>query len=924
MGVLTELLGLGPLLTSVMIVALLALAFFSPAIAPYMPFVAILLPSLILGLVAWRRSYPFAVSYLRRGVSPEVFWNAISPDLKIMKLINVDKKLSRHHPMAGKVILLEGSDGRRGYAIKVLKVADVQRCFETTTEYERSLLLDRMAKTIQGIGDVESKLIIDRSPKGEYAYIILYSEIVEGDERSAVYSVENGAKTLSRSLEQLGMICLDDVSYLEPSISNSKTVKPSISIPLMLASSSLATIVTSFLCLDLGHITQVIFLSGFIGLAVSSKLLSSARRAICDRCDNRKDHLHFHIGGWDTEKITFEGSGTIVLHNGSEKIYSRYLVFSGNNNREMSAQDIKERLNIYLRAFSTMLYSLEDFRIAIHVKPQNPGDMIKIALAKADWYGMDAQVGGAVSGYFKANKSMNLADRIMHGERPYLLSGVLEVRARVREDVMGNVVKNLVSKQLQEARSFLDSMNLMTKEANDGWSAVSSRRFLYLPLPPRGFFESSPVPRLKALTRDFVFISPIAFKRRPAMPKEGLFLGEDSMGRKVYWNPETVPNPHILILGPPGSGKSTIVKTMLFRLDQLIKYAGTNRPPSVIIIDPAGEYAEKAELLRELGLKVTVIDLMEKKYNPLLLSGLEPRQRASRFIDFILGNIIRLDRFQAGVLYDAIMLAYERLGKIDGHNPQTWNDEKTRKVTLKEIYEYVRWRARETAKAVATKGGNPELDPATTLLKELARLLAPMAEGAYALDRTDITVEELLDIGGIVIVSFKRNTREAKVKMSDDLQKLIVWSLLDHIKDYMASLKAEEGLKLMVVIDEGHKFLKGIYADVPLGQHLREGRKFGASYIIITHLPEDIPQELPNLVGTTFIFGFGNPIEAEKVAEMINLTEEELDQLMSMKTGEVYVKWINDPRPLYFMVKPDPRALVREREDKKWLLYKMQ
>ena len=88
------------------------------------------------------------------------------------------------------------------------------------------------------------------------------------------------------------------------------------------------------------------------------------------------------------------------------------------------------------------------------------------------------------------------------------------------------------------------------------------------------------------------------------MPKEGLYLGRDEMGRPVYLNPSILPNPHVLILGPPGKGKSTLVKTMLFRLEQLTKYTGTGRPPAVLIIDPAGEYADKAEDLRAKGLKV--------------------------------------------------------------------------------------------------------------------------------------------------------------------------------------------------------------------------------------------------------------------------------------------------------------------------------
>lgn len=923
MGVIAKLVGLGPLMTAVLFMAAMVLFTFSPALAPYAPLIAILLPSLVLGLVAWRRSYPLAVSYLRGGVEPESFWNAVCPDLKVVKVVVTDRRLSRAYPTAGRTALFEDSRGLRGYAVKVLKVADVQRSFETTTENERMLLLDRMAKTVQGLGDVEAKLIIDRSPRGECAYMMLYSEVADGDEKSAVYSVEHAYKALSRSLEQLGITCIDDVSYLEPCISVSRTAKPSRMIAAALAASSLATMLTSLQCLDLGLIPQTMLASGLASLITAVKLSSSTRRAECRRCGKGKDHIHFRLGGLEVSRIGVDGSGTVVSH-GHGKVYSRYMVFSGNNNRDLSSREVKERLNMSLRLFSNLLYTLEDFRIALHIKPQDPGDMVRVALAKADWHGMDASVGGAISGYYKASKSLNVADRIMHGERPYALSIVVEVRARAGGQAGEGAVVNLLDKQMRAAESLIDSMNFSARIVRDGWGAVMAHRFFYLPPLHAGVFESNPIPRLKALTKDFIAISPIAFKRRPAMPREGVYLGRDEMGRKVYWNPEAIPNPHILILGPPGSGKSTLVKTMLFRLDGLARYSGTGKPPSAIIIDPAGEYADKAGLLRGLGLKVAVVDLLEKKYNPLLLSGLEPRQRASRLIDFILANIMELDRFQAGVLYEAIMLAYRKLGKVDEYKPETWTDENAKSVTLRRIYEYVCWRAEETAKAVLARGGNPELDPAATLLRELARMLTPMAEGAYALDRTDITVRDLLDIGGIVILSFKTSTERGMVRMSDDLQKLIVWSLLEHVKDYMTSLRAEEGVKLLVVIDEGHKFLKGRYGEVPLGQHLREGRKFGASYIMVTHLLEDVPPELPNLVGTTFLFCFGNPIEARRVAEMINLTQEECQRLMGLSTGEMYVKWINDPRPLCFTSEPDKRALVREREERKWMLYRMQ
>ncbi len=923
MGLTARILGLGPLLLSGLIILILFIVFATPSLIPYAPFIGIAMPVVLLSLVSWRRAYPSAIGWLRRRVSPESFWNAVSPDLRVMKIVTVDKKLQKLHPMAGKVILFEDYSGK-GYACKVLRIADVLNNYETTTDDEKLLLLDRMAKAIEGLGDVEAKLIIDRNPRsGETAYIILWSEIVDGDEKAAVYSVENAMKTLQRSMGRLGVTMIDDASYLEPMIRMEVRTNPARKLHVSaLTASSIATIITSAMCLDLGLLSYTILFSGFIGLIVSSRLFSASRRAECRKC-NGKPHPHISLG-WSVKAYQVEADGILKEYHDGETVYSKYLSFTGNSNRDLSNEDIEKRLPMNLRSFSTMLYSLEDFRIALHVKPQPVGDTVRLALAKADFYGMDAQVGGALSGYFKANKSMNLADRIMHGERPYIISGVVEVRARTGNNGGGEKAKDILEKQLHEARSFLDTMNIQSRRVNDGWGAVLAKRFLYLP-PPKIGFETNPLPRIKALTKDFIAVSPIAFRRRPLMPKDGLYLGRDEMGRPVYFNPSLLPNPHVLILGPPGKGKSTLVKTMLFRVEQLAKYSGTGKPPSIIIIDPAGEYADKAEELRRKGLKVKVVDLIREKYNPLLLSGLEPKQRASRFIDHIVANIMPIDRFQSGVLYQAIMLAYNKLSGIDEYNPETWTDSRASRATLKHIYEYVAWRAEQAAKTVASKGGSPELDSSVTLLTELARLLLPMSSGASALDRTDVTIQELIHEGGVVIVSFKTTTAEGQqVRMSDELQKLITWSILDHIHSYMTSLRAEEGVKLMVIIDEGHKFLKGIREDVPLGQHLREGRKFGASYIIITHLPEDLPPDIEKIVGTAFIFGFGHPEEAARVARLLNLTEDEYERLMSLKTGELYVKWIEDPRPLFFVFEPDERALVLRREERLWQLYRMQ
>ena len=929
MGILAKVLGIGPIFFGGLILLGIVVFSFSPQMAPFMPYALILTPALVLSLLVARRAYPSAIPYLREGVSAPAFWHAATPDLPYPLRLNTSARLIDGPRRQGEFTLLFEDRGRmKGYAVKVLKIADVRRNYETSTEDERMLLLDRMVKAIEGLGDVEAKLVIDRSPGGEVAHILLYSEVVEGDEDGAVNSVESAAKTLATSMEAIGMVMIDDASYMgyKPVAGGHLTTPPSRHHAIILAVTSATTILLSSLSVGLGAIGLTIAVSGILGVLTSLRLFSAIRRASCILCG--LNHTHWTLGEGEVKLL--EG-GVILRRENGTLTASKYASITGNSNRELTEEDVERRLPMYLAVFNSLIYTLKDFRIALHIIPQPVGDTVKMAMNKADLYGMDAQVGGAVSGYLKAGKSINVADRITHGERPYLISGVVEIRSRTTRKVTWRELDTL-DKQLQEARSLLDTMNLSTKVVKDGWGAALCHRFLYLPPAKRTVLDPDPIPSVKALTRDFVAISPLAFRRRPLMPKTGIYLGSDEFGRPVYWNPEILHNPHMLVLGSPGAGKSTLVKTLIFRSESLTPYTGTGRPPAFIIIDPAGEYAEKAGELEEQGVRVTVIDLCRKKYNPLLLSGLPPEQRISRFVDSVLPNVIPLTPVQSTILYEGLKTMFTRLGGISDDDPSTWTDERASRCTVKELYGYVVYRRRMVEEVVRSRGGTPESDTAVSIFVDLERRLRPFAKGAFALDRTDITLRDLLSYGGVVIVSYKTQGGGGRVVMGEEMQRLITWSILEHIHSYMLSLEAREGVRLVVVIDEGHKFVLGKEKEVPLGQHLREERKFGASYIIVSHLLDDLLQEadlakkrgvptIAALVSTTIVFSYGNPSETYTVQRLLNLTDSERRRLEGFTTGEAFIKWSIDPRPLYFKIEPEKKALVKQRIGRREMYY---
>ena len=75
MKILSKLLGLGPLATGALIIAVMFIVFWTPSLAPYMPVISVALPSLIISFIIWYRSYPSSIRFLRGGVSPQTLWS---------------------------------------------------------------------------------------------------------------------------------------------------------------------------------------------------------------------------------------------------------------------------------------------------------------------------------------------------------------------------------------------------------------------------------------------------------------------------------------------------------------------------------------------------------------------------------------------------------------------------------------------------------------------------------------------------------------------------------------------------------------------------------------------------------------------------------------------------------------------------------
>lgn len=109
-------------------------------------------------------------------------------------------------------------------------------------------------------------------------------------------------------------------------------------------------------------------------------------------------------------------------------------------------------------------------------------------------------------------------------------------------------------------------------------------------------------PPHKATTANFEAVYP--FQVEQSLGSDGIYIGRGSYGNAFVFDPwelymqNVITNPNIMILGEIGSGKTSLVKTLVYR-------AQVMRDRRAVIIDPKGEYSNLAEAMGGSVLKLS-------------------------------------------------------------------------------------------------------------------------------------------------------------------------------------------------------------------------------------------------------------------------------------------------------------------------------
>ena len=334
-------------------------------------------------------------------------------------------------------------------------------------------------------------------------------------------------------------------------------------------------------------------------------------------------------------------------------------------------------------------------------------------------------------------------------------------------------------------------------------------------------------------------------------------IGRDVDSREVYWS-FTGLSPHVLIIGPTGSGKTTLAMSIAYQVKRRLKDR-----VRIIVIDPHGHTAILGRLINARIIDLSKSGIVTNKSsimiesvrmaNPLLSIGVE-------------GALLRM----AGIGGDGITGINELVRRLD------------------------------------------ELSRNNLILKDafysLFNVLAPIIN-YYNSNTTILDVDSLLNDDAIFVMGSITNN-----ELTRYLAMLILLSISN--KAISECPNPPCSLRYLVIIDEAHNVLKLpselkiLGLDDPVERMVRELRKYGVAFFILLQPPIDVLDEgILGNVGVTIILSGNSQYVSHVISNINGLDSDDSLWLLSAQYRALVIRQ-SEPRPIRLSRLYVPEELV--------------
>ncbi len=407
------------------------------------------------------------------------------------------------------------------------------------------------------------------------------------------------------------------------------------------------------------------------------------------------------------------------------------------------------------------------------------------------------------------------------GDRDDLVIEGLSARARMLRDALNSIGIRVSPPEIERPE---------TKQA----SKISAiLKALSGALRRSAFFISAPT-YAQALLFPFLLVRPSRGFRG------GMPLGRDPLtGESIWWDPGTSASPHVLVVGPTGSGKTTFLAHMVINFREFLE-------GNALILDLKGEYRH---LLTSAGVLVEELILGRGAgFDFCRLASYYPKEWGAVVLTETISESLGVDKDAEPLLYEALDYGL-RYGCP--HFLRVANDYLSSRERS-----YVTYKVRKVLNKLRTFSSGSDV------VGELMKFVSGELSNALILNLSRITsLEEGLAHLTVDVVS-----------------KLI----LQVISNFSGRLSKRWGL---IVVDEGWMYIGRLKET--LKTLLRLGRSYKLSVAFATQSPDDL-----SALGTAILSSSGvllamsssDPLYWKAIRPYMRLTEEECIKYSSLLT----------------------------------------
>jgi len=340
---------------------------------------------------------------------------------------------------------------------------------------------------------------------------------------------------------------------------------------------------------------------------------------------------------------------------------------------------------------------------------------------------------------------------------------------------------------------------------------------------------------------------------------EKIFLGGFEGGKQIFWDPDKEKNPHFLVVGTSGSGKTETVKAIILEL----KRQGI---PS-LIFDFHDDFTELGDY---------TLDVSKESFNLLAPAWNQKPIDLCYQIANIIAKVYGLGIIQQGIIRDAIKSTYEELG-INLHEEAGHELDFP---TLKFVKERL-WSSSE---------------------KEIERVKARCSDlfelNIFSENTGEVEFKEILK-KTTVINLHDFPTEDVKVAISE--------FFLNKLRYELYKIGKKDSVYGYVVVDEAHRLT---YEESPVDALLRESRKYGFGVILSSQRPSDFSNTTLANVGSVIALQCSLVHDAKAVANHLGCSYYLIKDLQEPGLG--YIWTTNRIVPEKIKIKPWKERLTEE------------